>query len=83
MAPKIQIVFYSMYGHIHKMAEAVAAGARSLVAHPLDGERLAARERPSDSFPRRTAATECLTRSGPAILRRRDDRSADYRPGAG
>ena len=28
MAPtRIQIVFYSMYGHIHRMAEAVAAGA--------------------------------------------------------
>jgi len=25
---KIQVVFYSMYGHIHKMAEAVAEGAR-------------------------------------------------------
>lgn len=24
---KIQVVFYSMYGHIHLMAEAVAAGA--------------------------------------------------------
>jgi len=30
MAPKIQIVFYSMYGHIYKMAEAVAAGAREV-----------------------------------------------------
>ena len=28
MPTKIQIVFYSMYGHIYKMAEAVAAGAR-------------------------------------------------------
>ncbi|MCE5325541.1 MAG: NAD(P)H:quinone oxidoreductase [Planctomycetaceae bacterium] len=27
---KIQIVFYSMYGHIYKMAEAVAAGAREI-----------------------------------------------------
>src|SRR5262245_3841112 len=27
---KIQVVFYSMYGHIHKMAEAVAEGARSV-----------------------------------------------------
>lgn len=25
---KVQVVFYSMYGHIYKMAEAVAAGAR-------------------------------------------------------
>ncbi|MEO6340815.1 MAG: NAD(P)H:quinone oxidoreductase [Caulobacteraceae bacterium] len=30
MPTKIQIVFYSMYGHIHKMAEAVAAGARAI-----------------------------------------------------
>jgi NAD(P)H:quinone oxidoreductase type IV len=28
MAAKIQVVFYSMYGHIHQMAEAVSAGAR-------------------------------------------------------
>jgi NAD(P)H:quinone oxidoreductase type IV len=28
MAAKIQIIFYSMYGHIHHLAEAVAAGAR-------------------------------------------------------
>ena len=28
MATKIQVVFYSMYGHIYKMAEAVAAGTR-------------------------------------------------------
>ena len=27
MAAKIQVVFYSMYGHIYKMAEAVVAGA--------------------------------------------------------
>jgi len=27
---KIQVVFYSMYGHIHRMAEAVADGARSV-----------------------------------------------------
>ena len=30
MATKIQIVFYSMYGHSWKMAEAVAEGARSV-----------------------------------------------------
>ncbi len=28
MAAKIQVVFYSMYGHIYQMAEAAAAGAR-------------------------------------------------------
>ena len=30
MSVKIQVVFYSMYGHIYKMAEAVAAGAREV-----------------------------------------------------
>jgi NAD(P)H:quinone oxidoreductase type IV len=30
MATQIQIVFYSMYGHIYTLAEAVAAGARSV-----------------------------------------------------
>jgi NAD(P)H dehydrogenase (quinone) len=28
MSVKIQVIFYSMYGHIYRMAEAVAAGAR-------------------------------------------------------
>ncbi|MGA7865637.1 MAG: NAD(P)H:quinone oxidoreductase [Stellaceae bacterium] len=28
MSARIQVIFYSMYGHIHQMAEAVAAGAR-------------------------------------------------------
>lgn len=30
MSVKIQVVFYSMYGHIYKMAEAIAAGAREV-----------------------------------------------------
>jgi NAD(P)H dehydrogenase (quinone) len=30
MSAKVQIVFYSMYGHIYRMAEAVAAGAREV-----------------------------------------------------
>jgi NAD(P)H:quinone oxidoreductase type IV len=30
MATRIQIVFYSMYGHIYRMAEAVAEGAREV-----------------------------------------------------
>jgi len=30
MAINIQVVFYSMYGHIYTMAEAIAAGARSV-----------------------------------------------------
>jgi multimeric flavodoxin WrbA len=28
MSARIQIIFYSMYGHVYQMAEAVAAGAR-------------------------------------------------------
>jgi NAD(P)H:quinone oxidoreductase type IV len=28
MDAKVQVIFYSMYGHVYKMAEAVAAGAR-------------------------------------------------------
>lgn len=30
MSFKIQVIFYSMYGHIYKMAEATAAGAREI-----------------------------------------------------
>jgi NAD(P)H dehydrogenase (quinone) len=30
MATKVQVVFYSMYGHIYRMAEAIAAGARQV-----------------------------------------------------
>lgn len=30
MTTKVQVVFYSMYGHIYTMAEAIAAGAREL-----------------------------------------------------
>jgi NAD(P)H dehydrogenase (quinone) len=30
MAAKVYVVFYSMYGHIYRMAEAVAAGAREV-----------------------------------------------------
>lgn len=30
MSVKVQVVFYSMYGHIYRMAEAVAEGARSV-----------------------------------------------------
>ena len=30
MATKVQIVFYSSHGHVHKMAEAVASGAREV-----------------------------------------------------
>src|SRR5512134_1781780 len=30
MATKVQVIFYSMYGHVYKLAEAVAAGAREV-----------------------------------------------------
>ena len=30
MSVKVQVIFYSMYGHIHKLAEAVATGAREV-----------------------------------------------------
>jgi NAD(P)H:quinone oxidoreductase type IV len=30
MATKVQVIFYSMYGHVHQMAEAVAAGSREI-----------------------------------------------------
>jgi NAD(P)H dehydrogenase (quinone) len=30
MATKIQVVFYSMYSHVYRLAEAVAAGAREV-----------------------------------------------------
>jgi NAD(P)H dehydrogenase (quinone) len=30
MATRIKVVFYSMYGHVHRMAEAVAEGARKV-----------------------------------------------------
>ncbi|MCX7962827.1 MAG: NAD(P)H:quinone oxidoreductase [Burkholderiales bacterium] len=30
MATKVQVVFYSMYGHVYRLAEAVAAGAREV-----------------------------------------------------
>lgn len=30
MATRMQVVFYSMYGHIYKLAEAIAAGAREV-----------------------------------------------------
>ncbi|MEW6253489.1 MAG: NAD(P)H:quinone oxidoreductase [Planctomycetota bacterium] len=30
MTTNVQVIFYSMYGHIHEMAEAVAAGAREV-----------------------------------------------------
>ena len=36
MPMKVQVIFYSMYGHIYKMAEAVAAGAREVEGAQVD-----------------------------------------------
>lgn len=36
MAVKVQVIFYSMYGHMWKMAEAVAEGARSVDGAQVD-----------------------------------------------
>jgi NAD(P)H dehydrogenase (quinone) len=36
MAVKVQVVFYSMYGHMWKMAEAVAEGAREVAGAQVD-----------------------------------------------
>ena len=36
MPTNVQIIFYSMYGHIYKMAEAVAAGAREVEGAQVD-----------------------------------------------
>ncbi len=33
---KIQVIFYSMYGHIYRMAEAVAEGARQVAGAEVD-----------------------------------------------
>ena len=30
MSVRVQVIFYSMYGHIHRLAEAVAEGARGV-----------------------------------------------------
>jgi NAD(P)H dehydrogenase (quinone) len=37
MATNIQVVFYSMYGHMYQMAEAVASGARIDPIFPAAG----------------------------------------------
>ena len=41
MSTKVQVIFYSMYGHIHKMAEAVAAGAREVEGAQVDTYQVA------------------------------------------
>ena len=41
MPARVQVIFYSMYGHIHKMAEAVAAGAREVEGAQVDTYQVA------------------------------------------
>jgi NAD(P)H dehydrogenase (quinone) len=36
MAMKVQVIFYSMYGHVWKLAEAVAAGARGVAGAEVE-----------------------------------------------
>jgi NAD(P)H dehydrogenase (quinone) len=36
MAVKVQVVFYSMYGHVYQMAQAVAEGARQVAGAQVD-----------------------------------------------
>ena len=36
MSVKVQVIFYSLYGHIYRMAEAVAEGARSVPGATVD-----------------------------------------------
>lgn len=33
----IQVIFYSMYGHVYRMAEAIAEGARSVPETEISG----------------------------------------------
>ena len=33
---KTQVIFYSMYGHVYRMAEAVAAGAREISGNEVE-----------------------------------------------
>ena len=59
MAVKIQVIFYSMYGHLHTMAESVAAGVRE-----VDGAEVAVYQ-VAELVP-----PEALERSGAAAARK-------------
>ena len=51
---KILVVFYSMFGHVHRMAEAVAEGARSVEGANVSLRQI--RELVPDSALKRTGA---------------------------
>src|SRR3954467_860246 len=36
MSAKVHVIFYSMYGHIYRMAEAIAEGARSVAGAKVE-----------------------------------------------
>lgn len=59
MGVKVQVIFYSMYGHIYRMAEAVTAGARE-----VEGAEVSLYQVPELVPP------EALERSGAAAARR-------------
>ena len=59
MSVKIQVVFYSMYGHVYRMAEAVAEGARS-----VPGVEVVLRQVPE------TLSDEALAKMGATEARR-------------
>jgi NAD(P)H:quinone oxidoreductase type IV len=59
MAVKVQVIFYSMYGHVHTMAEAVAAGARE-----VEGAEVALYQVPE------LVPQDVLERSGAAAARK-------------
>jgi NAD(P)H dehydrogenase (quinone) len=59
MAVKLQVVFYSMYGHLHTMAEAIAAGVRE-----VEGVEVAIFQVPE------LVPQEALERSGAAAARK-------------
>jgi NAD(P)H dehydrogenase (quinone) len=56
--PKVQVIFYSMYGHIYRMAEAIADGARS-----VDGAQVAVYQVPE------LVPDEALERTGAKAAR--------------
>src|SRR5438270_6031377 len=59
MGVKVQVVFYSMYGHVYTMAEAVVAGARQ-----VDGAEVALYQVPE------LVPADALERSGAAAARK-------------
>ena len=57
---KIQVIFYSMYGHIYRLAEAVASGAREVDGAEVSVFQVAERI-PDESLQRSGAATARAT----------------------